>query len=108
LRAITGVNGAEAETVAVVGVSSWVNSGIAEDSFFIPRPLLEFPPPLDEPGTAIADTGEEPDAVEEVGLERAPATERDVAGVVVVIDDFAGATLLDIAEFRTVASLLCT
>jgi hypothetical protein len=63
---------------------------------------------LDEPGTATADTGGEPDAVEEVGLERAPATERDVAGVVVVIDDFAGATLLDVAEFRTGVSLLCT
>ena len=42
-RAITGVNGAEDETVDVVGVSSWVNPGIAEDNFFIPRPSVEFP-----------------------------------------------------------------
>ncbi len=103
-RAITGVTGAEDETVDVVGVNSWVNPGIAEDNFFIPRPSVEFPPALDEPGTASPDNG--PDNVEEAGLDRAPANEKDVVGVVVVIDDFAGATVLDVAELRAVASLL--
>ena len=105
-RAITGVNGAEDETVDVVGVSSWVNPGIAEDNFFIPRPLVEFPPALDEPGTATADRDDGPDSVGEAGLDSAPASERDVVGVVVVIVDFVGATVLDVAELRAVASLL--
>ena len=103
-RPMTGVNGAEDETVDVVGVSSWVNPGIAADNFFIPRPSMEFPPALDEPGTATPDRDEGPDNVEEVGLDRAPASERDVVGVVVVIDDFAGAMVLDVAELRAVAS----
>ena len=103
-RPITGVTGAEGETVDVVGVSSWVNPGIAADNFFIPRPSMEFPPALDEPGTATPDRDEGPDNVEEVGLDRAPASERDVVGVVVVIDDFAGAMVLDVAELRAVAS----
>ena len=106
-RAITGVTGAEGETVDVVGVSSCVNSGIAADNFFIPRPFVEFPPALDEPGTATADRDDGPDNVEEVGLDRAPPSEKDVVDVVVVIDDFAGARVLDVAELRAVASLLC-
>ena len=105
-RAITGVTGAEGDTVDVVGVSSWVNPGIAEDNFFIPRPSMEFPPALDEPGAATPDRDDVPDNVEEAGLDRAPASEKDVVGVVVVIDDFAGATVLDVAEPRAVASLL--
>ena len=105
-RAITGVTGAEVDTVDVVGVSSWVNPGIAADNFFIPRPLVEFPPALDEPGTATADRDDAPDNVEEAGLDRAPASERDVVGVVVAIDDFTGATVFDVAELRAVASLL--
>ena len=105
-RAITGVTGAEGgATVDVVGVSSWVNPGIAADNCFIPRPLVEFPPALDEPGTATADRDDEPDNVEETGLDRAPASERDVVGVVVVRDEFAGATVLDVAELRPVAPL---
>ena len=109
LRTITGVNGAEGvegETVAVVGARSCVNPGIAADSVFIPRPLLEFPPLLDEPGTATLERADEPDNVEEVGLETAPTAEMDVVDVVVVMDDFTGATVVDVAEFRTVASLL--
>jgi hypothetical protein len=105
-RAITGVTGAEDETVDVVGLSSWVNPGIAADNFFIPRPSVEFPPALDEPGTATPDRDDGPDNVEEVGLDRAPANEKDVVGVVVVIDDFAGAAVLDVAALRAVASLL--
>jgi hypothetical protein len=62
---------------------------------------------LDEPGAATPERGVEPDIVEEVGLERAPATEEDAVGVVVVMDDFAGATVLGVvAEFRTVVSLV--
>jgi len=60
---------------------------------------------LDEPGTATPERGDEPDIVEDVGLETAPATERDV---VVVIDGFAGAPVVDVAEFRAVVSLLWT
>jgi len=105
-RAITGVTDAEGETVAVVGVSNWVNPGIAADNFFIPRPSAEFPPALDEPGTATVDRDDGPDNVEEAGLDRAPASERDVVDVVVVIDDFAGATVLDVAELWAVVSLL--
>ena len=105
-RPMTGVNGAEDETVDVVGVSSWVNPGIAEDNFFIPRPLVEVPPELDEPGTATPARDDVPDNVEEVGLDIAPASEKDVVDVVVVIDDFAGATVLDVVGLRAVASLL--
>ena len=105
-RAITGVNGAEDETVDVVGVSSWVNPGIQADSFFIPRPFVEFPPALDEPGTATADRDDRPGNVEEVGLDRAPASEKDVVDVVVVIEDFAGALVLELVGLRVVASLL--
>jgi hypothetical protein len=61
---------------------------------------------LDEPGTATPERADEPDNVEEVGLETAPTAERDAVDVVVVIDGFAGATVVDVAEFRTVASLL--
>ena len=61
---------------------------------------------LDELGTATPDRDDGPDNVEEAGLERAPANEKDVEGVVVVIADFAGATVLDVAELRAVASLL--
>ena len=105
-RAITWVTGAEGDTVDVVGVSSSVNPGIAADNFFIPRPLVEFPPAFDEPGTATFDRDDGPDSGEEAGLERAPASETDVVGVVVVIDDFAGATVLEVAELWVVASLL--
>ena len=79
-RAITGVIGAEGDTVDVVGVNSWVKAGIEADNFFIPRPL-EFPTPLDDPGT-VPDRDDGPDNVEEAGLDRAPASERDVVGVV--------------------------
>jgi len=47
-----------------------------------------------------------PDNVEEVGLDRAPASEKDVVDVVVVIDDFTGAMVLDVVGLRAVASLL--
>ena len=104
-RPMTGVNGAEDETVDVVGVSSWVNPGIAADNFFIPRPLVESLTP-DEPDTATPARDDVPDNVEEVGLDRAPASEKDVVDVVVVIDDFTGAMVLDVVGLRAVASLL--
>ena len=105
-RAMTGVNGAEDETVDVVGVSSWVNPGIVADNFFNPRPLVESTPALDEPDTATPDRGDGPDNVDEDGLDRAPASEKDVVDVVVVIDDFTGAMVLDVVGLRAVASLL--
>ena len=105
-RPMTGVAGAEDETVDVVGVSSWVNPGIAEDNVFIPRPLVEVPPELDEPGTATPARDDGPDNVEEVGLDRAPASEKDDVDVAVVMDDFAGAAVLDVVELRAVASVL--
>ena len=108
LRAITGANGAEGETVAVGEVRSWVNPGIVADRLFIPRPLLEPPPPLEEPGAATPDREAVPDDVGEIGLERPPATARDVVDVVVVIDDFVGAIVLDVAELWTVDSLVWT
>jgi hypothetical protein len=98
LRVITGANGAEGVTVAVVGVRSWVNLGIVADRFFIPRPLLEPPPPLDEPEAATPAREVVPDDVDEIGLERAAAAS-DVVDVVVVIDDFVGAMVLDVAKF---------
>jgi hypothetical protein len=104
-RPMTGVNGAEDETVDVVGVSSWVNPGIAADNFFIPRPLVESPT-ADEPDTATPARDDVPDNVEEVGLDRAPASEKDVVDVVVVIDDFTGAMVLDVVGLSAVASLL--
>ena len=107
-RAIAGVNGVEDVTVDVVGVSSWVNPGIEADNFFIPRPLLEPLPPLEEPGTATPDREAEPEDVEEIGLERAPASEKDVVDVVVAIEDFAGAIVLEVVGLRAVASLLWT
>ena len=105
-RPMTGVAGAEGETVDVVGVSSWVNPGIAADNFFIPRPLAEFPPALDEPDTATPARDDVPANVEEVGLDRAPASEKDDVDVVVVMDDFTGAMVLDVVGLRAVASLL--
>ena len=104
-RPMTGVNGAEDETVDVVGVCSWGNPGIAADNFFIPRPLVESLT-ADEPDTATPARDDVPDNVEEVGLDRAPASEKDVVDVVVVIDDFTGAMVLDVVGLRAVASLL--
>jgi len=63
-------------------------------------------PTADEPDTATPARDDVPDNVEEVGLDRAPASEKDVVDVVVVIDDFAGAMVLDVVGLRAVASLL--
>jgi hypothetical protein len=103
-RVITGVEVVVGATVGVAGVKSWVSPGIAVDSFFIPRPLLELDPLLDEPGAATPDSVDRPDDVDVVGLERAPANDNDV--VVVVVEPPAGATVLDVVEFRAVESLL--
>jgi hypothetical protein len=100
-RAMLGVEGG---TAAVGGDSSWARPGIAADNVFIPRPLAELPPLLVEPGAATPATGDVLDKVDEVGLERAPASESDVVGVVTVLDAFAGTTVLDPVEFNDVAS----
>ena len=104
MRAITGVDGPEGETVSVVGVRSWVSPGIAADSVFIPRPVVELPPASDNALTGAPDKGADPDDV--VAFERAPAAETDVVEVVVVTDDFVGVTVLDVPEFSTVVSLV--
>jgi hypothetical protein len=101
------VEGAGAVEVVDVGASNWVRPGMAVDSLFIPRPPLELPPLLDDPGAATAETGaglEEPGVV---GLATAPANERDVAGAVVVVDvGCAGATAVDAVELWVDESLL--
>ena len=102
-----GVDGAGAETVdVVVGVSNWVRPGMAVERVFIPRPPFEFPPALDDPGAATPAMGDGLDDVDEVGLERAPASESDVVGVVMVEEDFAGAMALVAVGFSGVESLL--
>jgi len=97
------VEGAGA-SVVVVGVSTPVRPGMAVDSLFIPRPPSDFPPLLDDPGAATAESGE-PEDKDVVGLETAPANERDV-DVVVVDADVVGATAVDAVEFWTVESVL--
>lgn len=96
MRPIVGV---EAVVVVVVGVSSWVSPGIAVESVFIPRPLVELPPELLEPDAATPDSGTAPEDVPDVGLESAPANDNEVAGAVVVVDVLAGATVLEVVEF---------
>lgn len=109
--AITGVEGVEevvegAGVVVVAAVSKSVRPGMAVDSLVIPRPPLEFLPLADDPGAATADTGADPDERDVVGLETAPAKDRDVAGAVVVVDVDFGATAVDAVEVRAVESLL--
>jgi len=107
---MTGVEGVEEVVVEEVdvGSSNWVRPGMAVDSLFIPRPPVEFPPLLDEPGVATAETGAELDERDVVGLEAAPANDSDVAGAVVVVDvGFVGATVVDAVELWVVESLLC-
>jgi hypothetical protein len=102
LRAITGVEDVVVETVVSVGVKSWVRPGILLDSFCIPRPPVEFPPLLDEPGAATPESADRPDDEDCVGLDKAPTAESDV--VVVVVEVIAGATVLVVVEFTDVAS----
>jgi hypothetical protein len=63
----------------------------------MPRPLDELPPLLDELGAASPVIGDRLDDVDVAGLEKAPANDDDV--VVVVVEVFAGATVLDVVEF---------
>ena len=109
LRPMTGVEGGE-EVIVVeevdVGSINWVRPGMAVESLFIPRPPLEFPPLLEEPGTATAETGPEPDETDVVGLETAPVNDRDVAGAVVVVDVGFGVTAVDAVELWAVESVL--
>ena len=91
-------------TVVVGDVSIWFSPGIEAESFCMPRPLDELPPVVDEPGAATPDSADRPDDVDVVGLEKAPANDDDV--VVVVVEVFAGATVLDVVEFRVVDSLV--
>jgi hypothetical protein len=102
LRAITGVEEVVVETVVSVGVKSWLRPGILLDSFCTPRPVVELPPLLDEPGAATPDSADRPDDEDCVGLDKAPTAENDV--VVVVVEVFAGATVLVVVEFEDVAS----
>jgi hypothetical protein len=94
-----GVGEAADVVVDVVGVSSWVNPGMAVDNFCTPRPFaVELPPELDKPGAAMADSAVMPDDVEGAGLDTAPAKESDVVDVVVAV--------LDAVEVWDVESLL--
>jgi hypothetical protein len=70
---------------------------MAADSVFIPRPLAEPPPEVDELAAATADS--EPEDVLDVGLESAPASGRDVVAAVAVLDIFAGAVVPEAVEF---------
>ena len=79
---------------------------MAVDSVFRPRPLVELPPVLDELGAATPPSADALDNVEELGLETAPASESDVVGVVVVVEDFVGATPLVVPEVNDVESLV--
>jgi hypothetical protein len=101
LRPMTGVD-VEVETVGDVGVSSWVRPGILLDSLCIPLPPVELPPLLDEPGAATPESADRPDDEDCVGLKRVPTAESDV--VVVVVEVFAGATVLVVGEFTDVES----
>jgi hypothetical protein len=102
LRSMMGVEDVVVEAVGEVGVSSWVRPGILLDSFCIPRPPAELPPLLDEPGAATPDSADRPDDEDCVGLDKAPTAESDV--VVVVVEVFAGVTVLVVAEFTDVES----
>jgi hypothetical protein len=105
LRPMTGVEDVVVGATVVVGdVSIWFSPGMEAESFCMPRPPDELPPVPDEPGAATPDSADRPDAVDVVGLERVPAAESDV--VVVVVELFAGATVLDVVEFRAVESLV--
>ena len=101
LRLMVGIEDVVGVTIGVVGVSSCVSPGIAVDSFCIPRPLVDVPPNADEPGAAMPDNGDEVEDVVVVGLERAPASEREL--VVVVVEVVVGAMLLDVVPVRLVA-----
>jgi hypothetical protein len=101
LRPMTGVEDVVVETVGEVGVSNWVRPGILFDSFCIPRPPVELPPLLDEPEAATPDSADRPDDEDCVGLDKAPTAESDV---VVVVEVFAGATVLVVVEFSDVES----
>src|SRR5689334_8456567 len=91
-RAITGDVGVDVVCVDVGCASSWFSPGMSCDSLVTPRPLVEVPLVVDDFGAATAETGTELDEREVVGLETAPANEKDAVGAVVVIDVvFAGA-----------------
>lgn len=69
--------------------SNWFSPGMSWDSLFTPRPLVVEVPPLEDPGTATAETGAV--EVEVVGLETAPANEKEDGDVVVIEVVFVGA-----------------
>ena len=103
LRLMVGVGDVVGVMVDVVGVRSWVSPGIAVERFCMPRPLVNAPPPdVDEPAAAMPDTAEED--VDLVGLERAPASDREL--VVVVIEVLVGVLVLDVVPVRIVELLL--
>jgi hypothetical protein len=105
LRLMVGVDVVVDVTVDVVGVSSWVSPGMDEDNFCMPRPLVELPPEMDEPAAAMPDNGDEvEEVVVVVGLERAPASEREL--VVVVVEVLVGVLVLDVVPVRVVPLLV--
>ena len=80
---------------------------MAVDSVFMARPLVvDFPPEVDELEAATPARPDALDNVDVVGLESAPASESDVVGVVVVVDDFVGAIPLEVPDVDDVESLL--
>ena len=90
-------------TVEVVGVSNWVNPGIDEDSFCMPRPLVDPAPDGEEPAAAMPEKDDE-EGVDVVGLERAPASDREL--VVVVAEVLVGVTVFEVVPVRVVEPLL--
>lgn len=80
---------------------------MALDSLFIPRPPVEFPPLLDDPGAATPATGAGLDEGDVVGRVIVPANDSDVVGTVVVVDAGAnGAGTVEGIELGAVESLL--
>jgi hypothetical protein len=102
LRLMVGAEDVVGATVDVVGVSSWVSPGMVVNNFCRPRPLLELPAAMDEPAAAMPDKGDEV-AVVDVGLERAPASDKELVVVVVVLVG----VLLEVVPVRVVALLVC-
>ena len=102
---MTGAVDVVGATVDVVGVSSWVSPGMAVDNFCRPRPLVELPPDVDEPAPAMPDKGDEVEDVVVVGLETAPASDNELA--VVVVEVLVGVLVLDVVLVRVVTLLVC-
>ena len=73
------------ETGEVVGTRRSVKPGMVLDSVCIPRPFVELAPVLDERPAPTPDKGKELDDVDVPEVETAPASERDVVVVLVLV-----------------------